>query len=198
MSGAESTDDAGFTLVELLVYTALMGIVFVLIGGFLINSLTVQGDVEEISSASNDGQLAVRSLETGIRNSSAFQVQETTSPAGYLLRARTAHEADDLSLDWRCTAWFYSPAEQRLYTTSSETGPVALPDSDDDLDGWMLLADEVTVPGAVGTPFQSLGAGRVAIAYDAVAGGSAVRIQTTIVSRQFSDTHRAQVPTTCS
>ena len=76
----------GFTLIELIVYVAILGIVLVIVGALLTNALRTQSTVQSASEATSSGQLVLTSIDTAIRNGSGLEV----SDMGKLLIVRTA------------------------------------------------------------------------------------------------------------
>jgi type II secretory pathway pseudopilin PulG len=109
-----STDDAGMTLVELLVYMVLAVVVLLIVGGLLINSLSSERTVRNATQASNTGQLVAQSVAQGVRNASALKVT-IPSFGGELLTVRTASMTNPQI--WSCQAWYFGAGEVR--TTKS-------------------------------------------------------------------------------
>lgn len=129
-------DDRGITLVELLVYMVLSGLVLSILGGLLINSIRTQATIRSASEANTSGQLVLRTIESGIRNASAVRV----SGAGTLLVIRTAEGTDD----WICRAWWYDPADDgavymKQGANATALGIAAAPS------GWTMLAEQAGV-----------------------------------------------------
>ncbi len=138
------TSESGFTLIELLVYMMLFGLVLSVAGTMLINSAKTSKTVTSVTEATTAGQLVAHSIERGIRNSSDFQL---TSPSGtdQLLLARTA--SSGTTLNWSCTAWYYSAAGTgsiRYKVSSTAILPPTVPE----LATWTLL-DQGIVPKIV-------------------------------------------------
>ncbi len=137
---ADVTDDNGFTLVELLVYSLLFSLVIMVVGGMIFSAVTASKSVVSMTETSTAGQLVARSVVTGIRNSSDFRL---TNPVGndQLLVARRA--SPGATLDWVCYAWYYSAADSgSVWVTSS---PLAiLPPTAAELSTWTLLTEGVT------------------------------------------------------
>ncbi|MDQ1542532.1 MAG: hypothetical protein QOK08_170, partial [Actinomycetota bacterium] len=93
-----STDlrrDDGFTLVELMVACVVMAIIMAAVGGMLFSLITTPRAVTARENAASSAQLAVRSIQVGVRNSSDFRL---TSPNGVdqLLVARTAQSGSTI------------------------------------------------------------------------------------------------------
>lgn len=161
---AVARDERGFTLIELLATSLLLSLVLLVIGAIFLSVFTTQSTVRTVTASATDGQLAVSSIENGIRNSSEFQL--TDVGADQLLVARTAGSADALA--WYCIAWYYSDAEGSIRMTRTDDGaPITTP-SAADLAGWTLLTDGVAPRGA-GTQIFTTTPPTLAVAFDALA-----------------------------
>lgn len=145
-------DQRGFTLIELVIYAALLAVVMLVIAGITIAALKAQTTVRNLASASNGAQLISRSIGTGIRNASDVQVSAADGN-GQLLRARVATGTTGLA--WTCRAWYWSSTTGSLYTTNSVVGlvtaPVGVPI------GWTVLATGIALPGGTTQPFTASG-----------------------------------------
>ncbi len=139
-STAESRE-AGFTLVELLVYAMLLSVALTIVGGILISTMQVQHDVRTKAEATTLGQSVVRSVQAGVRNASFVTL--TDVGGAQLLLIRTAGAGDNL--EWACQAWFYSPDQRgSLYMKRAQpAAPIAAPDPGE-LTSWTLLANGVS------------------------------------------------------
>lgn len=138
--------DAGFSLVELLVYVVLSALAMAVLGGIMLNGFRVQTTVTSIGSASATASIISRSVEQGIGNASAFKIEPATA-LGQLLRARTATGAAGGTATWTCRAWFYSAADSRFYTKSGAS-MIAAPTAASDLSSWTLLGTGVSSTSA--------------------------------------------------
>lgn len=169
---ARRTDDAGFSLAELIVYSMILLVVLTMTGTLLVRSLTTQRDVRAVTSATDEAQLASRSVERGVRNAAA--VGRLTSPAGEMLVVRTRVASPTVS-SWRCQAWFVGDAlGGGLYTRSvaasgAGTPAIAMPTSATDLAGWTKLATGVR-PGATGGQVFTVSGRAVSYAFSVPAG----------------------------
>ena len=134
-------DDSGFTLVELLTICVLLGVVLAVLGGIFIGTLRTQQTVSAVSDSSNTAQLAARTLDARIRNSSEFQIS-TPSGTDQLLVTRSA--STGTALTWSCYGWYYSAANKTLRTTSTADGTKITAPSATTLASWTLLASGVT------------------------------------------------------
>ena len=131
--------DEGLSMAELLVYSVLLGGVLLLVGSLLINSLRTERTVTTVVDATTAAQLATRSIDGAIRNSSGF-VLTPVAPSDQVLLARVSNE-DGV---YRCVAWYYSDSEGTIRTTSSATKilPVSWSTADK-RKSWTLLAEGV-------------------------------------------------------
>ena len=96
--------DAGFTLVELLVYSVLLMLVLFGAGTLLIQSLKGQKQVVGISQSSGDAQVAMQAVDRGVRNAAVGGI-EITSPHVLV----THSGGGDTKADFVCQAWVYRP-----------------------------------------------------------------------------------------
>ncbi|KFF58380.1 hypothetical protein JF66_19005 [Cryobacterium sp. MLB-32] len=138
MTLPRSEPDQGFTLVELIVYSALLLVVLALVGGFFMTGLTASSRVEAVTKASNAGQTVADSIEMNIRNSTDFHLSVPVGTDQFLV-ARTAKRGATLS--WGCVAWYYSVAGGSIYFTQSDTA--ILRPTTADLLNWVLVDNSV-------------------------------------------------------
>lgn len=140
-------EDAGFTMIELIVVVALLGAVLIAVGGMYISTLQAERQVSTDTSAANDGQLAARTIDDAMRNGSSFLVTDGFD-GGQLLVVRTA--GADSSLDWGCAAWYYTPENGGEIRSQVRPDGVSIGvPGNTDLDGWMLLVSGITASGPV-------------------------------------------------
>ncbi|MFV0633508.1 type II secretion system protein [Demequina sp.] len=129
-------DDRGFTLVELLVYMVLLGIVGTMVVMLLWNGYRTQLNVTETTQNSGKTQNAVWAISNDIRASSNFSVRA----GGDLLLVRTwVGDPDDGA--YACRGWFYDSDDRVLRRTadSADTaGATATTAST-----WTTYADDV-------------------------------------------------------
>ena len=131
-------DETGVSMAELLIYCLLLGGVLALVGTLFINQLRTEDTVSGVVDATTSAQLAARSIETGVRNSSDFTTPALTG-SDQLLLARVVGE-DGL---WKCRAWYYSDSEGTIRTMSSSSAIPATAWSATNLKTWTLLTDGV-------------------------------------------------------
>jgi len=169
------TADHGFTLVELLVASALFLIVLSVVGGMVASSLAVDRVVRSQTAAANIGQLIARSVESGVREAS--WISATASGGTELLRVRTA--TNGATLGWQCQAWYFDG--DALYVRTSDLA-IAAPTG---LNGWTMLGDGLGGRDG-GRVFAASGRGVVLSLEVEVADRPPLLIQTTATSRQSS------------
>jgi type II secretory pathway pseudopilin PulG len=151
-------EQAGFTLVELLIYMFFALAVLSIIGGILISSLNIERDVRSASTAADTGQLISRSVQVGVRNASYVSLQNLDTTQ--FLLARTAGAATPVV--WACQAWFYTPAGGgTVYTKRVSPAALILPPTAAALTSWIKLGDGVSPSG---TPVFGGVDGRVTVA----------------------------------
>lgn len=137
--------DDGFTIIELIVATGLVGLVLAALGGIYLSTLQTQRMVSGETSAANNAQLAARAIDDAMRNGSSFYVADG-SDGGRLLVVRTA--GSDAAIDWACAAWYYSPLDggQIRQHFEPDGTAIGLPGTDE-LAAWTLLVSGVAVDG---------------------------------------------------
>jgi Tfp pilus assembly protein PilW len=160
----ENPSETGFTLIELIVYSALLLLVMSVVGGFFISGLETATAVRTMTNASTSGQIVADSVETNIRNASDFQL---TVPGGtdQFLVARTAQRGSTLS--WTCIAWYYSAAGSGSIRFKQSSTAILAPTASE-LSTWILL-NEGIVP-ASGTSIFSSSGQRLTMTFKALAG----------------------------
>lgn len=77
-------DDAGLSLIELIIVVVVMGILSGAIVMILVNSWNTQQDVNSTTVATNEGQVYASSIERAVRNAEAIEVT-----GGSVLKVRT-------------------------------------------------------------------------------------------------------------
>lgn len=94
-------DDAGLSLIELIVVVVLVGLLGGVVVMILVNSWNTQEDVNSTTIATNEGQVYASSIERAVRNAEAIRVTD-----GTLLEVRTT-----LGGDRTCQAFKLSAAD---------------------------------------------------------------------------------------
>lgn len=205
----KARDDAGFTLIELMVYAILAVIVMSIVGGVIITTVRVQRTTTSISSATDEVQLAATTITDSVRNASGIDALTQTT-AGQLLRARVASttqtgpaSAPVTSTTWKCYGWYYSIKSSTLYMASSATSMIAAPTLSSTgvptSTGWTALASGVTTPSGTGktVPFDDAGGSKLLTLNLLVASADASKIRISTSSQVSAQSGTGSVPTTC-
>ncbi len=173
------SDDSGVTMIELLMYSLLLGLVISTVASVLISSMFAERTVREVITATTKAQLAADSVNTGIRNSSAYDV--VAVGADQMVRARVARGAGTTTVTWVCAAWYYSSSLKTISYRESATA-IAAPATTTVLKTWTVLADGVSP--ASGTTIFTDTRPTLAIAFQTAAGDDPPgSIKTSAVSR---------------
>ena len=155
-------DDRGFTLIEMLVSSALFALIITGVVGVILVTTNAQRTVSIVSASTTDAQLVANELDQRIRNSSEFQV--TTAGTTQLLVARVA--GSDATLTWRCYGWYYSATDGGVIrTTSTAPGTKITMPTAAQAAAWTLLLDGV-VPRSGTTVFAAVD-NQLSIAFNA-------------------------------
>lgn len=158
-------DDRGFSLVEMLVSSALFAMIVTGIVGVILVTLNAQRTVSVVSARTTEAQLVASEIDSRIRNSSEFQV--TTSGTTQLVVARVA--GSDATLTWRCYGWYYSASDGGVIRMTS-TAPgteITMPTATQAATWTLLLAG--VVPRSGTTVFSAVD-NQLSVAFDATAG----------------------------
>ena len=144
-------ESAGFGIVDIMIYTALVTLIMLVVVSIFSSLFKAQDTVVSSGSAAESAQAASRSLESGIRNSTAVSVQ-TVIGANQLVLARTAGTGS--TAGWVCSAWYFDATKSELRSTTSPTAIGAPTPSQ--LTGWQLLSAGVA-PSSGSTVFTLTG-----------------------------------------
>lgn len=184
------TGEAGVSLIELIIASALSLLVLSLIAGLFMSTYHAQNSIRTATQAAELGQLIARSVDQGVSNATALKVQTDSTTGAQLMLARSY--GMDASVDptqaaaagSSCLAWYYSPASGGAIYTKRTTPAVAIampsttPDS-----SWTLLGNglEVQVGAAPSALIFSTPDGtRVDLKFDVLNGSdNPVHIETT-------------------
>ncbi len=165
--------DRGFTLVELIVYCALLAIVLPLVGTLLHRTLVTQRDVGAVTEASTTSQTVARSVGAGVRNASAISYTTPSSETELLVVRAQVGPAGTPS--WMCQGWYYDGAHDVLYAkrvpAAGAASPAITAPTAAQLATWTELARGVTPPGGrVFTPTPSTDPTEVTLRFMTAAG----------------------------
>jgi Tfp pilus assembly protein FimT len=166
----EHRDDAGVTLVELLVYIFITVIIGALMAGVFINGLKSQTTTTDRDTATGKAQVVTNSLQTSLRNASAV------SPASGTTNALVALVATGSS-GWQCRAWVLTSAGTLVYRASSSainTGNTT---------GWTVLASGVTGTFTGGKAFSLSSSTQVGYAFSVSVSSATVPISGAVTAQ---------------
>lgn len=140
-------DDAGVTMVELLIYIVISTLALAALAALFANAVRADATTRDRDSATDAAQLMVASVQSGIRSSSSFTVSTATVDGSVapILRASVLTGAG--SWTWQCRAWAVT-ASGGFVSSSSRL-------ADGSYTGWKPLVPGARVEGALpaGQPF---------------------------------------------
>ena len=145
-------NERGMTLVELLVYMILLGLVLAIIGSLMINTVKKQTEVVRISESNNTAQTVISAVDMAVSNASGFRLRTDVVTGNQLLLTKTRSTlAGGAEVNVaRCVGYFYDAATQKVHTAS-----VSLPAASNEVRAadvapftgaktWPILASGVT------------------------------------------------------
>ncbi|WP_062202221.1 PilW family protein [Demequina salsinemoris] len=152
LNAADSDSEAGMTLVELIVASAITVIIMFAASLIFITIMQHEGFAKDTAVANNEAQLSFKQLEYDIRNASRATIMQGGDVM--VLATRTANSVDYTSAV--CVTYFYDEDAgvlQRFQSTgSTESSAVATAASTDDIVdmdiAWTLFADGVSHLGS--------------------------------------------------
>lgn len=167
--------DDGFTLIEVLITSALLPLLVGLVGALVITAQRTDSTVRAATSAATAGQIVIDGVTTAAR--SADWASVSTSGTGQLLRVRTA--STDTTLSWSCRAWWFDGGKIWLKSASTTIAAPTAPATQ----GWTLVATGVAAQET--NPVFVYAAGALSVMYTVSDGSqSPVLIATTVSPRQ--------------
>lgn len=135
-------EDDGFSLVELVIATAVLSIILLAVGGLMFSTTITQRSVSAVTSASSQAQTAADGIRTQLRNAAEFRLT-TVDSHDQLLIARVASGASTTT--YLCRAWYFARDERELRTTTwAVAGSTALPTAPSGVASWTSLLTGVT------------------------------------------------------
>lgn len=144
----EHDRESGFTLVELLVSSALAILILTIAGSLLLSGLRTQETATSVTDATTSAQQIARSVQGGVRNASALSMTVGGDAGSELLLARVLGSGADSTA--HCQAWYYTTGNGGAVYTTTSTGAIAAPGGPP-TSGWTLLGTGVS-PAADGGP----------------------------------------------
>ncbi len=164
-------DDAGMTLVELIMYIMLSALFLGLLATLFATTLTAGQQTRNRDTATGTAQVVSESLQTSVRNAALVRVD------GAQLRAVVATGASQ----WECRAWVLQSGELR-YRASAAAIPVGTATT-----GWAVLATGVVGTKAAGSPFVLSSTDSVSIGYRVTVGEASVNITSAATAQAKSE-----------
>jgi prepilin-type N-terminal cleavage/methylation domain-containing protein len=158
---ARTGDDRGFSLIELLIASALFGVVITIVASVVISAINADRTVRDVTGSTTDGQLAVNVIEQTVRNSTAVQVVPVTASQSVTIRLRTTAGGAA-----RCHAFFYDDTLGQILQRSSTTAITAPTPGAAGSEWTVVSAGIEPIIGSGGTPepvFAAQGARGVAL-----------------------------------
>jgi prepilin-type N-terminal cleavage/methylation domain-containing protein len=182
-----TTDDnereSGFTLVELLISSALAVLFLTIAGSLLLSGLRTQETATSVTNATTSAQQIARSVQGGVRNATALSMTLGGDPGSELLLARVLGSGADSSTT-HCQAWYYTTQNGGAVYTATSAGAIATP-SGAPASGWTLLGTGVSPSTASGPVFVAPSNSRVELTFKvAAAAHPYVLINTTTFTQQ--------------
>jgi Tfp pilus assembly protein FimT len=149
--------EQGLTLVELIVYVALLGLIMLAVVGVFSNVMNTQVNVTGTVDASNQAQAAATQISNAIRSASAISVTSPTA-GDQMLMTRTAKPGNPIT--WGCEAWYFQSAANASNGVGTirfkfSNSQIAAPSSSA-LAGWTTIASGVTPPTGSTTIFNGV------------------------------------------
>jgi hypothetical protein len=169
-AGGSRADDAGITMVELIIGAALAALFLGLMVSIFITGMRTEASTRERDSATGQAQVITESIQASVRNADLFTID------GAVLRARVATGASD----WECRAWALTPDGALMYTTSTAaigTDPA----------GWAVLATGVTGTEPGGVPFTADGL-LLTVGLSVAVGDESVAVTSGVTAQALTDT----------
>ena len=124
-----TSDDAGMTLVELIIYGAITALIMSVLATLFASSLSAEAQTRDRDTATGRSQVIMSSLQSSIRNASELRVD------GAVVRAVVATGTSE----WSCEAWALQ-GDRLLHRTSSSA--IGMPGASGT--GWSPLATGVS------------------------------------------------------
>jgi type II secretory pathway pseudopilin PulG len=179
----EQDRESGFTLVELLVSSALAILILTIAGGLLLSGLRTQETADSVTNATTSAQQIARSVQGGVRNATALSMTVGGDPGSELLLARVLGSGADSSAA-HCQAWYYTQQNGGAVYTTTSAGAIAAPGGPP-ASGWILLGTGVSPSTVSGPVFVAPSNSRVELTFKvAAAAHPYVLINTTTFTQQ--------------
>jgi hypothetical protein len=135
--------EAGLSLVEVILYSALTVLVFTVVGGMFYAGFQAQASALGRDAATGSAQVVSTSLQTEIGNASDV----TVSDDGTMVQARVANGTAADSQPWKCEAWVLRSNGDVVFKSSSSAI------TSTDYSTWPVLATGASGPADGGSAF---------------------------------------------
>ena len=183
---SRETNETGMTLVELIIYAALLTVVVTIVGGMMLSAITAQRDITSSTSAASLGQLIGQSVTKGVRNATTIDPLQQPTATSQLLRVSSSagKHTDGTLYGTVYEGWYYTQNNGgSFYMTISCTSIVA-PTTPTLLAQWNYLGTGIT-PTAGGASLFTVANSTVSYGFSVANGvGKSILISSTAVSRQ--------------
>lgn len=157
-------DDDGFSLVELVIATAILSIILLAVGGLMFSTTITQRSVSAVTGASSSAQTAADGIRTQLRNAAEFRLT-TVDSHDQLLVARVA--GGGTATAYVCRAWYFASGERELRTSTwAVAGSTPLPTRPSGVATWELLLSEVTPRSGSTVVFDPPVGGTIGVAFE--------------------------------
>lgn len=158
-----ATDD-GFSLVELVIATAVLSIILLAVGGLMFSTTITQRSVSSVTGASSAAQTAADGMRTQLRNAAEFRLT-TVDGHDQLLIARVASGSSTAS--YVCRAWYFATDERELRTTTwPVAGSTTLPTGPNGTAAWSALLSGVTPRSGSAVVFEPPVGGTIKVGFE--------------------------------
>ncbi|MEU1973687.1 prepilin-type N-terminal cleavage/methylation domain-containing protein [Microbacterium sp. NPDC019599] len=150
-------DDEGLSLVELIVYIVILGIVMIALTTMFVNTYKAQASVTSQTQATSRGQLVASEIERAMRNAIAFTVSADGS---------TLHVNTSFSGSKQCQVFALTSDGLKMSLSASPAPAEAT---------WPVWQERVALVNATTPAFTPLGADGVSYAFNATNDSGPVR-----------------------
>jgi Tfp pilus assembly protein FimT len=196
-------DEAGITLIEMLIYMALLAIVTALVASGIITGIKAQKTVNSVDNASTSAQVITESLQAGIGSGTNTYTLAAVG-SDQLVRSRsislgTSIPSTTPTPTASCVAWYFSTTYHELltYASTSTAGstPTLATTGLPSTAGWRVLSANVYPTSPATTVFTATSTSVLGVAFTVTAGSSSVRENTSYIVP--TQTNTTATPTTC-
>ena len=177
---SRETNETGMTLVELIIYAALLTVVVTIVGGMMLSAITAQRDITSSTSAASLGQLIGQSVTKGVRNATTISVQPTATSQLLVVTTSVGTQANGTV----CEGWYYTQNNGGSFYMTISSARIVAPTTPTLLAQWNYLGTGIT-PTAGGASLFTVANSTVSYGFSVANGvGKSILISSTAVSRQ--------------